>query len=56
MGYSRRRLNYLKRIPLLDLTHLMSMVDLIPIGVETLKIDSRCYLKKEFNESLCMKL
>ena len=42
MGYSRRTSNY----P----THMMSMVDPIAIGVETLMIDSGCFLEKEFTE------
>ena len=36
MGYSRRTSNYLKRIALSDLTHMMSMTDPVAIGVETL--------------------
>ena len=37
-----------------DLTHLMSMADLVATGVKKLKIDSRCSLKKEFIELVCM--
>ena len=48
MGYSRGISNYLKRTPLFDLTHMMSMIDLVAISVETLMIDSRCSLEKEF--------
>ena len=50
MGYLIRTSNYLERITLFDLTHMMSMVDLIAIGVKTLMIDSVCSLEKEFNE------
>ena len=50
MGYSRRTSNYPERISLSDLTHMMSMVDLVAIGVETPKIDSGCSLEKEFTE------
>ena len=50
MGYSRRTSNYLKRIALFNLSHMMSMVDPIAIGVETLRIDSGCSLEKEFTE------
>ena len=32
--------NYLERIELSDLTHMMSMVDLVVIGVENPMIDS----------------
>ena len=54
MGYSRRTLNYPKRITLSDSTHMMSMVDLVAISVETLKIDSGCSLEKEFIELIRM--
>ena len=50
MGYSRRTLNYLEKITLFDLTHMMIMVDLITIRVVTPMIDSRCYLEKEFTK------
>ena len=50
MGYSRRTLNYLERIVLSNQTHIMSMVDPIAIGIETLRIDSGCSLEKEFTE------
>ena len=53
MGYSRRTSNYPKRI-VINPTHLMSMADPIAIGVETLRIDSRCSLEKEFTELICM--
>ena len=48
MGYSRRISNYLEKIVLIDLTHMISMIDLVAIGVETLRIDSGCSLEKEF--------
>ena len=54
MGYSRRTSNYLERITLSNPSHMMSMVDPIAIGVETLRIDSGCYLEKEFTELICM--
>ena len=50
MGYSRRISNYLKRITLSNLTHVMSMADPIVVGVETLRIDNGCSLEKEFIE------
>ena len=56
MGYSRRKSNHLERITLYDLTHLMSMTDPIVIGVETLRIDSRRSLEKEFTELIDMNL
>ena len=46
MEYSRRSSNYLKTIVVSDLTHMMSIVDLVTISVETLKIDSGCSLEK----------
>ena len=54
MGYSRRTSNYPERIALTDLTHMMSMVDLVAIGVETPRIYSRCSLEKEFTELISM--
>ena len=54
MRYSRRTSNYLERTTLSDLTHMMSMVDLVAIGVETPRIDSGCYLEKEFTELIRM--
>ena len=54
MGYSRRTSNYLERIELSNLTHMMSMGDLVAKGVETLRIDNRCSLEKEFTELICM--
>ena len=54
MGYSRRTSNYPERITLSNPTHMMNMVDLIAIGVETLRIDSGCSLEKEFTELICM--
>ena len=54
MGYSRRTSNYLERIALSNLTHMMSMTDPIAIGVETLRIDSGYSLEKEFAELIRM--
>ena len=54
MGYSRGKLNYLERITLYDPTHMMCMVHLIAIGVETLRIDNGFSLEKEFIELICM--
>ena len=54
MGYSRRTSNYLKRIALSNLTHMMSMADPVAIGIETLRIDSGCSLEKEHIELICM--
>ena len=54
MGYFRRTSNYLERISLSHLTHMMSMTDYVAIDVETLRIDSGCYLEKEFNELIHM--
>ena len=54
MGYSRRTLNYLERISLSDLTHMMSIDDLVAIGVETQMIDNGCYLEKQFTKLIRM--
>ena len=54
MGYSRGTSNYPERITLFDLTHMMSMVDPVAIGLETLTIDSGCSLEKDFIELICM--
>ena len=54
MGHSRRTSNYPERIALSNPAHMMSMLDLIAIGVETLRIDSGCYLEKEFTELIHM--
>ena len=56
VGYSRGISNYPKRITLSDLTHMMSKVDLIAIGVETLSIDSECSLDKEFTKLIRVNL
>ena len=54
MGYSRRTSNYPERITLSDLTHIMSMIDHVAIGVYTLKIDNGCSLEKEFMKLIRM--
>ena len=54
MRYSRGTSNYPKRMVLSDPTHMMSMVDHVAIGVETLMIDSGCSLEKEFIELIHM--
>ena len=56
MGYSRRTLNYPERIALSNPSHMMSMVDPIAIGIETLRIDSGCSLEKEFTKLIRMNL
>ena len=50
MAYSRRISNYLERITLSNPTHMMNMAYLVAISVETLRIDSRCSMEKEFTE------
>ena len=54
MRYSRKTLNYLERIALSDLIHMMSMAYPVAISVEALKIDSMCSLEKEFTKLICM--
>ena len=50
VGYSRRTSNYPERISLSNSIHMMSMTDHVAIGAETPRIDSGCYLEKEFIE------
>ena len=50
VGYSRRTSNYLERITLSDMTHMMSMDDPVAIGVETPRMDGGYSLEKEFTE------
>ena len=52
--YSRRTLNFLERITLSDLTHMMSMVDHMAISEEIPRIDNGCSLTEEFTELIRM--
>ena len=54
VGYSKRILNYMERITLYNLTHMMSMVIPVTISMEILMINSECFLEKEFTELICM--
>ena len=54
MRYLIKILNYVERISFSDLTHMMIMIDLIAIGVESLKVNSRCYVEKELYELIYM--
>ena len=54
MGYSRRTLNYPKRITLSDPTYMISIANIVAIGVETLRIDNGRSLEKEFIELIRM--
>ena len=54
MGYLRGTSTYLERISLSDPTHRMGIIDHEAIGVMTLRIDSGCYLDKEFTELIFM--
>ena len=54
MGYSRRTSNCPKRITLSDLSHVMSMADLMATDIGTPRIDSGCFLEKEFVELIHM--
>ena len=54
IGYSRRTSNYPEIIALSDQTHMMSMADLMAIGVEIPRIDRGCSLEKEFTELIRM--
>ena len=49
----KNKLNYLERITLSNLTHKMSIVDLMDINMETPWIDSECSLEeKNFNKMI----
>ena len=50
----RRKSNYTERITLYNPTHMMSMADLVVICVETIRIDTRCSLEKEFTKLIHM--
>ena len=50
MRYSRIISNYSERITLFDPTYMISIADLMAISMKTLRIDSGCYLEKEYNE------
>ena len=54
MGYLRGTSNYPEIIALFDPTHMMSLVDYIAIGAETLRINSGCFLEKEFTKLIRM--
>ena len=52
MRYSRRISNYSKIIILSYPTYMMSMIDLVVIGVERPKIDNGYSFNKDFIESI----
>ena len=54
MGYSRRTSSYPTIIILSNSIHMMSMADLMAIGVKTTKIESGCSLEKDFTKSIHM--
>ena len=54
VGYFKWILNYLEKITLSDLTHMMSMTDHVAIDVEVGRIDSGCSLEKEFTKLIRM--
>ena len=43
-----------RKIVLSNLTHMMITIDLVAIGVETLRIDNGCSLENEFIELIYM--
>ena len=49
-GYSRRILNYPKRIVLSFSTHMKIMIYVVAIGLETPRINSMYFLEKEFTK------
>ena len=54
MGYLRGTSIYLEIITLSNLTHMMSMADIVAINVETLRIDSGYFSEKEFTKLIYM--
>ena len=55
MEYSRSPSNYLEKITLSNLTHIMSMNNLVAIDVKILRIDSKRFLQKNFTILICIK-
>ena len=55
-GIFEKDIDYHEIIILYDLTHMMSIVDPVAIGVETQRIDSGYSLEKEFTELIHMNL
>ena len=53
LGYLIRTSNYLEGVTLYDLTHMMSMADLVAISLVALRIGSWCSLEKEFTKLIC---
>ena len=54
MGYLGKTSNYREIIVVYNPTHIMSMVDLLAIDVETLSIDRGYSLEKEFTKLIHM--
>ena len=54
MRYLRRISNYLERIVISNLTHMMSMADLVVVGMETLRINGGRSSDKEFTKLILM--
>ena len=47
-------LSYIEKITLSNLTHMMSMDNLVDIGIETPRIFNFYSLEKEFTKLICM--
>ena len=56
MRHLRTPSSYLKRITLSDPTHVIRLADLVAISVKTLRIESECFLEKDFTELIHMNL
>ena len=54
MRYLRRISNYLEIIVISNLTHMMSMADLVVVGVEKLRINGGHFSDKEFTKLIRM--
>ena len=49
-GIFEKDIKVLKRETLFDLTHMMTIVDLVAISIEVQRIDNRCTFKKELTK------
>ena len=54
MRYLRRTSNYLERLIIFDVAHMISIAYLVAIRVERPRIGIGCSLKKEFTEVIHM--
>ena len=53
-GIFKKDIEISQKIILSNPTHMMSMVDLMAISIETLKLDYKYFLEKFFSKLICM--